>query len=203
LATASDLLERQRDRFPDRVRSTVDALAADVRRFRRLVEDLLELNRAEANVDQAVVEPVQLGDLVHHLAAQPDGWAVSVDVSSDVADAAVLTDGRRLDRVLTNLLENARNHGGGVTAVTIDRTDDRVRILVDDAGPGVPAADRRRIFERFYRGPAAGRRGSGSGTGLGLALVAEHVRILDGEVRVEVAPHGGARFIVELPWRTA
>jgi len=70
---------------------------------------------------------------------------------------------------------------------------------VEDNGPGVPAGERRRIFDRFYRGQAAGRRGASTGTGLGLALVAEHVRLLGGLVGIEDSPGGGARFTVELP----
>jgi signal transduction histidine kinase len=199
LATASELLARQRNELPERVRLAVDVLIADVGRFQRLVEELLELGRAEANVDEAILEQVRIADLVRH---HQDDSAFAIEVAPDVADVAVLTDKRRLDRVLTNLVENAQTHGGGVRAVTLERNHDRVRICVDDAGPGVSVAERDRIFERFYRGAAAGRRGTGSGTGLGLALVAEHVRVLRGAVRVEDAPNGGARFIVELPCKT-
>jgi K+-sensing histidine kinase KdpD len=71
--------------------------------------------------------------------------------------------------------------------------------MVDDAGPGIDPAERARIFERFYRGSASGRRGTGTGSGLGLALVAQHVRAMHGEVRVESSPAGGARFVVTLP----
>jgi signal transduction histidine kinase len=63
----------------------------------------------------------------------------------------------------------------------------------------VALSERRRIFERFYRGQSSGRRGASTGTGLGLALVAEHVRLLGGLVGIEDAPGGGARFTVELP----
>ena len=67
-----------------------------------------------------------------------------------------------------------------------------------DAGPGVPAADRERVFERFSRG-GAGRRAPGTGVGLGLALVSEHVALHKGQVFVEERPGGGARFVIELP----
>lgn len=203
LATASELLDKQRDDFPERMRPAVDALVSDVKRFQRLVQELLELSRAEADVDAATEEPVRLAELVRHHQSSSDGAGFAVQIAPDVSDVALLTDKRRLDRVVTNLVENARTHGGGVTALTVDRKGNRVQICVDDSGPGIPAAERQRIFERFYRGPASGRRGSGSGTGLGLALVAEHIRVLGGEVRVDEAPHGGARFVVELPWKPA
>ncbi len=201
LVTGTDLIARQRENLPERVRSMVDVLVADVWRFQQLVEALLELSRSEANADDAILEPVPLADLVRHYATKADGVTVSVDVAPGCANASVLTDQRRLDRVLTNLLENARSHGGGFVVLSVDTSDTSVRITVDDAGPGVPPDDRERIFERFYRGRTAGRRGSGTGTGLGLALVNEHVRVLGGSVRVEDAPSGGARFVVELPWR--
>lgn len=203
VATASELLTKQRSEVPARVRPVVDALSTDVKRFQRLVEELLELSRAEADVDAAELEPVRLAELLRHHQNAPDGSAFALGIAPDVADVALLTDKRRLDRVVANLIENAEVHGAGVTAVTVDRNGERVRICVDDAGPGVPPADRERIFERFYRGSASGRRSSGSGTGLGLALVAEHVRVLGGQVRVGDAPHGGARFVVELPWKLA
>jgi signal transduction histidine kinase len=72
-------------------------------------------------------------------------------------------------------------------------------VAIDDAGPGVSAQDRERVFERFSRAAASGRRDEFGGTGLGLALVREHVRAHDGTVVVEAAPSGGARFVVRLP----
>ena len=75
----------------------------------------------------------------------------------------------------------------------------RIRLAVEDAGPGVSAEDRDRIFEPFVRGRAAGRRGTADGTGLGLALASEQVRLNGGSVWVEERPGGGARFVVDLP----
>jgi signal transduction histidine kinase len=90
--------------------------------------------------------------------------------------------------------------GGAATGIDVERRDGRVRVVVEDAGGGVAPAERSRVFERFFRGSAAGSRGTGGGSGLGLALVAEHVRLHGGEVWVEDGPGGiGARFVVELP----
>ena len=102
---------------------------------------------------------------------------------------------------MANLVDNAAVYAGGVTRLAVEASDDRVRLIVEDAGPGVPAEGRERIFERFFRGSAAGRRGAGDGTGLGLALVAEHVRLHGGRVWVDDRPGGGSRFVVELPIR--
>jgi signal transduction histidine kinase len=77
-----------------------------------------------------------------------------------------------------------------------------VEIGVEDDGPGIDPLERGKVFERFFRGPVSGRRGTGTGSGLGLALVAEHVRLMHGRVRVEGAPSGGARFVITLPVAT-
>ena len=76
---------------------------------------------------------------------------------------------------------------------------DTVEIAVDDSGPGIDPIERTKVFERFYRGSASGRRGTGTGSGLGLALVAEHMRLMHGQVWVESSPTGGARFVITLP----
>jgi two-component system, OmpR family, sensor histidine kinase MtrB len=113
----------------------------------------------------------------------------------------VAVDKRRFERVMANLIENAANYGAGATRITVDLAIDapQVEIGVEDAGPGINPLERERVFERFYRGSASGRRGTGTGTGLGLALVAEHVRLMGGQARVDDAPDGGARFVVTLP----
>ena len=77
-----------------------------------------------------------------------------------------------------------------------------VEIGVEDDGPGIDPLERNKVFERFFRGPVSGRRGTGTGSGLGLALVAEHVRLMHGRVRVEGAPSAGARFVIALPVAT-
>lgn len=110
----------------------------------------------------------------------------------------VTLDKRRAERIMSNLFENADRYAHGVTYLGLSRTPDRLRVTVDDSGPGVPEADRDRVFERFWRGATA-RRDAASGTGLGLSLVAEHLRLLGGGVQLETAPSGGARFVVDLP----
>jgi two-component system sensor histidine kinase MtrB len=202
LAAASELVANLRDELPPRSRDAIDVLRSDVDRFQRLVEELLELSRAEAQVDDLVPEPVRLGELLLHMTTSTPGRSFTIEIDPDVSETAILTEKRRLERILANLLENARSHGEGIERVTIGRVDDRVRIAIEDRGPGVAAAERQRIFERFYRGAAAGRRNAAAGTGLGLALVAEHARALGAVVFIEDG-RGGARFVVELPWRPA
>ncbi len=111
-------------------------------------------------------------------------------------------DKRRIERVVTNLVHNAEQYAGGVTRLAVEPgAGGAVRFVVADRGPGVAPGERVRIFERFYRGQAAGQRGVTDGTGLGLSLVAEHVRLHGGKVWVEPGPDGENRFVVELPTR--
>ena len=203
LATAAAVLQKRRNELPERSRVSLDLLVAEIERFQRVVEELLELSRAEAGSDALDLQPVRLSDLVLHTVTRNDGAPPVIRVAPEVAETPLLTDKRRLERVLVNLLDNARTHGGGATAVTVVRSNGHVRMAVDDDGPGVPDRERKRVFQRFFRGAASGRRGTTSGTGLGLALVAEHARAMDGKAWVEDAPGGGARFVLEVPWTPA
>lgn len=197
LSASVQVLQRRRDDLPERAQQALDLLRADVERFDALVQDLLEISRADAGVDVAL-EPVQLAELLAQAVAG-NGDAPPLDVAPDAADLTVSADKRRLERVIANLVGNARAYGGGAVRLGLVRRDGRARIEVDDAGPGVAPDERDLIFERFARGSASGRRASGEGVGLGLALVREHVRLHGGDVWVEDRPGGGARFVVELP----
>jgi len=104
-------------------------------------------------------------------------------------------DRARIERIVVNLLENARDHAGGATLVRVAGDARWLRLEVEDAGAGVAASERERIFERFARGTAAR---NSVGSGLGLAIVAQHARALGGDAAVESAPGGGARFVVRL-----
>ena len=198
---ALDLVEATADADDADQAEALAMLRAEVIRFERLVADLLEISRADAGSSDAAVEPVRLSALIREVLARHrgDGSARALlTVAADAEDVVVRADKRRLERVLSNLMENADKYAGGVTAVTLLRAGDVARILVDDEGPGVPGADRNRIFERFARG-AGSIRTRTEGSGLGLALVARHVRAMEGRVHVEGNPAGGARFVVELP----
>lgn len=200
LATSLSVIESRRDELPERAQRALDLLSTEVRRFQRMVRDLLEISRFDARSADFATSPVEIGDLVRHAVA-PAGHAplpVSINPADDHRELSV--DKRRIERVFGNLIENADRYAGGVTEIVVETSDHSVRVYVDDSGPGIPSADRDRIFERFARGPGtAGSRGAGVGTGLGLALVQEHVRLHGGRVWVTDSPTGGARFVVELP----
>lgn len=210
LGTSLDVLESQSDQLPPRARQAVELLGAEIRRFQRMVEELLEISRTDAGSSHFALELVRAGELVGRAVAAHapsiDGKASpELSINEDVADAILQVDKRRFERIMANLLENADLYGGGATRVTVSRTPPDtngsrfVRIAVEDHGPGVAASQRQKVFERFYRGGVSGRRGSGTGTGLGLALVADHVRLHGGTTWVEDVAGGGARFVIDLP----
>ena len=191
-------------------RRALGLLAAEVARFSAMVQDLLEMSRYDAGAASLDLDELALDELVSNTVSTYTAGAVPVLVSPEARGLWVQADRRRLQRVLVNLLDNASAHAGGAVTVRVDRTGgpgaadganvaDEAEVVVEDAGPGVAPSERAAIFERFYRGAAAGRRGVNPGTGLGLSLVAEHVKAHGGKVEVTDRPGGGARFIVRLP----
>lgn len=205
LTASIGVLERQRSDMPERAQAALDLLVDDVARFSTMVEDLLEISRFDAGAMRLNLEPVRITELVMHALTAATDTDVPLAMGSDALECIVQADKRRLVRVIANLIGNAESHGGGAVGVAIVAEGSVVRISVEDAGPGVSAHDRLRIFERFYRGAAAGSRGRGGGVGLGLALVSEHLALHGGQVWVEDRAGGepGARFVVELPVASA
>jgi two-component system sensor histidine kinase MtrB len=201
LATTVGVLASRRDELPERSRAALDLLSADVERFQRLVEDLLEISRYDAGVADLHLEDVRLTELVTRAVASVGGPPVEFGPGAANDGLPIQADKRRMERVIANLVENAARYGGGATRVIVDAGHYVARVAVDDEGPGVVPEEREAIFERFFRGSASGqRRGGGQGSGLGLSLVSEHVRLHGGRVWVEDNPAGaGARFIVEIP----
>jgi two-component system, OmpR family, sensor histidine kinase MtrB len=201
MAGAVSLVDGYADDLPEDGREGLALLHEELTRFERLVADLLEISRADAGTGDVTLEQVNLAALVGQaLARRPAGSApVPALTVADGADGLLVqADKLRLERVIGNLLDNADRHAGGATAVRVEATPTTARLLVDDAGPGVPAQERERIFERFARGSGTSR-GSDQGAGLGLSLVARYARAMHGSVEVADSPDGGARFVVTLP----
>lgn len=198
LATSLAVLESRRADMPSRATEALDLLSDEVGRFERLVDDLLEISRAEGEDAITEPQPIVIGQLVVNFAAATGREDLPIKVDAEALDAIVLGDKRRLHQVLRNLVENAERYAGGVQEVRVISGPTAIRIYVDDAGPGVPPDERDRIFDRFARGRATSR-ASSHGSGLGLALVKEHARAHHGSVWVTDSPSGGARFALELP----
>jgi len=169
------------------------ALAAeagrDIEELDALVGDLLLASRLEAR--PPVRERVDLAALL----AEEAERAGAKDMSSGPAWYA--GDAAALRRLLRNLLENAGRHGQPPVEARVEAAASGLRICVEDRGPGVPEAERERIFAAFYR-PAGHREGDG-GVGLGLALVRQIAERHGGSARCEARAGGGSRFVVELP----
>jgi two-component system sensor histidine kinase KdpD len=177
------------------VRAQLDqALWEQADRLRRLIEQLLDLSRLDAR--SLRLEPVEIAvrPLVESAVS-----AVGRDAFEDVRvgvdpDLVVCADTLVLERVLTNLLANAARYGRPPVVVSATAEAGRLRISVEDAGPGIPPELVPRLFDRFARGLDAG------GTGLGLAIARAYARAHGGDVAYEPRAEGGARFEISIPW---
>jgi signal transduction histidine kinase len=167
-------------------------------RLQRIVDDLLLLARLDEGSPRPPSEPLDLDDLVFDEARRVrTSTSLRIDVHG-VSGGRILGNRTELDRLVRNLMDNAVRHGRAVVELSLREEHDRVVLVVEDDGPGVPEGERSRVFERFVRLDDARGRDAG-GSGLGLAIVhdvaAAHgatVRVLDGEL-------GGARFEVAFP----
>lgn len=181
------LLETARDRPGGPPPALLDELEREVLELDRLVDRLL----ASSRLDFTTVERrhADVGALavtaVERAGIPPERLAVDGDVTVPV-------DPTLVRRALANLLENAEAHGGGAVAVRVERRGDEVAVEVDDAGPGVPADDRARVFAPFERGER-GTIGAAGGLGLGLALVTRIAQAHGGRAWLDERPGGGAR----------
>lgn len=194
LAAAVEVMQSRRDDLNERNKQAFDIIASQVHRFDRTVLDLLELSRLDAGAGRTQEEVVNLADLVKRVVHRHGFTEVAFATTLDAHDEAVI-DKRRIERIVLNLLENARDHAGGATLISVSGDENQLRIAVDDAGAGVAQSERERIFERFARGTASR---NSAGSGLGLAIVQEHARALGGNAWVEMNSNGGARFIVSI-----
>jgi two-component system phosphate regulon sensor histidine kinase PhoR len=176
-------------------------------RMHDLIDDILELSAIEAGNVQVRGEKLMLqpavDDVLSSLASKAD--AMDVVVTNDVGeDVRVYADARRLEQMLTNLVDNAIkfNRKGGTVSVKSEQSPDRGRdrIIVEDTGEGIPAHHLERLFERFYRVDRARSREKG-GTGLGLAIVKHLALLHDGEISVSSEVGKGSVFTIQLPSR--
>ncbi|MDA8290042.1 MAG: HAMP domain-containing sensor histidine kinase [Actinomycetota bacterium] len=200
LATSLSVIEARRDELPERSRQALQLVSDEVRRFQRMVGELLEISRLDAGSADFQASVVPVGEVLRRSVSTSSREPIPLEIDPAVESRKVIVDKRRFERILANLIENAERYAGAAIKVTATARDSSVRIGVEDAGPGIPPSERERIFERFARGSvAAGSRGTGGGTGLGLALVLEHVKLHGGRVWVEGREEGGSRFVIELP----
>lgn len=193
LVAEASLLRGHLDELPADARRTGELVIHDIGRLRGLVEDLMELSRFDAAGEEVRLQPVDLGRLIRDVAA-----ARHRDAVLELPDERIIieTDPRRLERILGNLLDNAREHApGALVVVRLVAGANAARIAVLDRGPGVPRDRLDRIFERFYMADPS-RRG---GSGLGLAIAAEHATLLGGNLRARNRDGGGLEVELRLP----
>lgn len=197
-------------RHPDRADwpAVVGTALAEESRLEALLDDLLLLAAHDEDPGTAPeASPVDVAAIVEAEAARPRRVPVEVRLPAGPrtgppgeagAAPVVPGDADRLARALANLVDNAARYATDAVRVTVARHDDALRVTVDDDGPGIPAGDRERVFERFTRLDDGRARPEG-GTGLGLAVVRSIVEQHHGRVWAEESPLHGARLVVELP----
>jgi two-component system, OmpR family, sensor histidine kinase KdpD len=179
-----------------------DELVADIggeaQRLARLVDNLLDMSRLEGRTAEPRVEWCSVEEVIQvaidDLALPPETFALAIDPDLPLIRA----DAAQLERAFANLLENAARYSNPhPVSVRARAVGHRIIVRIVDRGPGVPQAEKARIFEPFYRAPGAanGHRGSG----LGLAIVRGFVEANGGRVWVESLPGQGSTFVVELP----
>ncbi len=171
-------------------------LTRNIAELDALIGEMLLASRLDAAQKLERAEPVDLLALVAEEASYYD---------REVIGEAVIVNGDAglLRRLVRNLLENARVHGGGATTVRLERSLTAARIVVEDAGPGVADPDRTRIFEPFQRATSPAGGAAATGAGLGLSIVRQIAAAHRGQVEYEPRVGGGSRFVVTLPsaWR--
>lgn len=184
LASSDELTDEERQDF-------LQAILRGANRASRLVDDLLTISQIDADAVVVQTQPVEIAR-----AATDAVSLVGVDVTVSVpSDLVALVDPHHLERILVNLLTNAKRHGRPPIEVTAEPTDSGVIVWVTDSGDGIDPEFAPRLFDRFARADASKR----GGTGLGLSIVQGLAVANAGEVVHEASPTGGARFGVRLP----
>lgn len=198
LLTSLSVLEGRTGELSPQGQQALELLGRDVRRLERTAADLVEIAKHDAGVVTAELEPLPAATVINRLLNRLRRPEIPVVVDQGAVSSLIHADEGRLERILINLIDNAEAHGGGVSRLTVRRVGNRIRIGVEDNGPGVPESERLRVFERFARGSTAQPKGRYDGSGLGLALAAENTVLQGGRIWVEDGVEGGARFVVEL-----
>ncbi|MGD8199807.1 MtrAB system histidine kinase MtrB [Ornithinimicrobium sp. W1679] len=200
---AGEMLHMSRDDFPEPVARSAELLQQELDRFEDLLNELLEISRYDSG---ATILERHDEDMVGLVGAAVDGVATlaerlgtPVRVHAATAPVLVRMDGRRIARVLRNLLSNAVEHGEGRPVdVTVAATDHVVTVSVRDHGIGLSEQQAAHVFDRFWRADPSRDRTTG-GTGLGLAIAQEDARVHGGWLQVGSEPGRGACFRLVLP----
>ncbi len=183
----------------------VAELKAGLQRATHTVHQMLTLARLEPGASERVCAPVSLADVARGAVLEYTPLADARDIDLGLAacdEAAVITgDADALRILLANLLGNALRHtpASGQVDVACGVSNGQTYLDVADSGPGIPPAERERVFDRFYRGATTDQAGAGGGSGLGLAIVRAIAERHGAQVRLDDAPLGGLRVRVTFP----
>lgn len=197
----NELLQRHPEELIGDNIDQVDAIAAESEHLTRLIEDLLMLARADEG--RLALNPTEadLGELANEVTRDlgPVAAAKGLRLTSDVTALPVECDRQRIRQVLVILLDNALKYtpAGGEVRVTARHNAHRAEVLVHDTGPGIPADQLPKIFDRFYQADAA-RTHSAGGTGLGLAIARLIAEMHHGSLTVASTPGEGSTFTLRL-----
>jgi two-component system, OmpR family, phosphate regulon sensor histidine kinase PhoR len=198
---AQTLLRRGDELEAEQRQTLLSMIAAEAARLSQITEEVLltsQLDRGELTIKRT---PVDVGEVVrsavHTMRPQLEE-SLTIDVQIDDRVGVASGDSDRIQQVLVNLLDNAAKYGNAPVTVSAESTNGLVRIAVSDAGPGIAVADRKRIFEKFYRADPQLTRGA-RGTGLGLYISRELAERMGGRLALTSPPGQGATFVIELP----
>jgi len=208
LRTPIGALRARLENLVDGVEATDRVVLGDllrqVERLGDLVEQLLDLSKLESGAVLLERRSVNAGELLEDVAGdwrtRASERRVSLAVTIDVPPPILDVDESRLRQVLENLVANAVRHSpaGGEVVLRAGSQDGHARLVVEDAGPGIPPEELERVFERFYRSDPA-RSTDDGGSGLGLAIARWIVDLHGGSIRVDPSFLDGCRIVVELP----
>lgn len=205
MSAVTDVLDEEAAHLEHGTAEAVRLIGEETERLVRLVNDLMEISRFDAGAAELHLDEIDLAESVRRT-LDARGWQDQVAVRLPAPGTLRMpVDPRRFDVVVANLAGNALRHGARPVTLTLARYLDAgadggrawARLVVADAGPGIPAQALPHVFERFYKAGSARTRSESSG--LGLAITAENVRLHGGRIRVENAVGGGAVFTVDLP----
>jgi two-component system, OmpR family, sensor histidine kinase MtrB len=203
LRMASEVIYSSRNNFDPQVSRSAELLVGNIERFERLLEDLLEVSRFDAEV--AILEPTDFNliSLISRsiedleLVAKENGTKISF--TPDTSEILITADARRVERILRNLLNNAVDHADSKPIdVYLEYNENDIAVAVRDYGVGMDENSLLRVFDRFWRADPSRSRVRG-GTGLGLSIALEDARLHNGELEVWARPGHGAHFVLTLP----
>jgi PAS domain S-box-containing protein len=191
-----DLGDEMRERLLDVISEESERLAAIVNDL--LTASQLDSGKIQVDVEQCDAREIAQGVITSAETHLPEGITLRLEAAKRLPK--VQADPSQLRQVLTNLVENAIKYSpeGGRIRLLLEPVDSQLRVAVSDEGLGIPAAEQRRVFEKFYRLDPGMTRGIG-GTGLGLYICRELVRRVGGRIWVESAEGRGSTFFVEVP----